>query len=245
MKKLLKKIVKRTGYSVRKLQSQEALIFATQKKLLSTTEPVTIFDVGAYLGETVAAYHQLFAGHCSIYAFEPFPEVFAQLKTNTAAYANVHLFNCALGDAVQEAPFYVNKFHATNSLLATDPQGHESWGKGILETERQITVPIRTIDELVEDQQLKQIDILKLDTQGSEDLILAGARESINRGLIKIIRTEMIVMPTYQNQKPLHEILGLYTEMGFQLYNLYNVLDPKGQLRFLDGIFVHQSHMIR
>ena len=56
-----------------------------------------IFDVGAYLGQTVAEYRRLFP-EGKIYAFEPFPEHFLFLKRSFSEDNNVKVLEQALSD---------------------------------------------------------------------------------------------------------------------------------------------------
>lgn len=241
MKKAINKTLGKLGYTIQRNRTKEDVIYALQKKLTSSKANVTIFDVGAYLGETVLAYNELFNRACQIYAFEPFEKTFQQLKKNTQRHSNIQLVNAALGNERKEVTFHINNFAATNSILASDEKAHETWGRGLMETQKKIQVPMQTIDDFVVEHQIECIDILKLDTQGSEDLVLEGAKNSIAKGIIKVICTEMIVMPTYKDQKPLHEILKIYNDFGFSLYNIYSALAPDGRLRFLDGIFIYEK----
>ncbi len=238
MKKLFNQFLNNFGYRIQKNISKEQKIFNTQKELSSKTKPLTIFDVGAYEGETVKKYKEIFGAQCTIHAFEPFEETFQKLKRNTASLTNVKLHKLVIGEKNKLADFNINEFTATNSLLASDPSADKYWGKGLMHTKEVIQVPMQTIDALVIENNIDCIDILKMDTQGAEHLVLEGAKESIKQGKIKLIFTEMIVMPTYENQKELHELFEMYHSYGFELYNLYNSVDQKGQLRFLDAIFI-------
>ncbi len=241
MKKVISKVLATLGYKIEKRKSKEAIIFEVQKKLSQRESPITIFDVGANVGGTVLEYHKTFGSQCRIYAFEPFADSFDQLEKNTRAYPNISVFQKALGHETGETIFNVNSFPDTNSILDSTAAGISNWGEGLLETQEKIKVPMQTIDDFVREQGVAKIDILKLDTQGSEYLVLEGAKKSIAAGLIKLIFMEMIVMPTYRDQKDLHEILKLLKDYGYDLYNLYKSLNPEGQLRFLDGIFVYKK----
>ncbi len=241
MKRLLSKVLAALGYRIEKRRSQEELVFEVQRKLSQGQSPLTIFDVGANVGDTVLEYHKIFGNQSRIYAFEPFADSFAQLEQNTSAYPNIFIFQKALGHQTGEAFFNVNSFAATNSLLDSTEVGISNWGEGLLETQRKIKVPMQTIDDFVEEQKIEKIDLLKLDTQGSEYLVLQGAEKSIAAGKIKLIYMEMIVMPTYEGQKDLDENLKLLKGYGYELYNLYKSLNPEGQLRFLYGIFLYKN----
>ena len=81
--------------------------------------------------------------------------------------------------------------------------------------------------------------MLKIDVQGFEKKVLAGAEASLQK--IKIIQLEMSLVPLYQNEWLFHEVLEYLTQKGFQLYSLENGFFNKetGQLLQADGIFIN------
>ena len=67
----------------------------------------------------------------------------------------------------------------------------------------------------------EKIDIMKMDTQGTEFAVIEGAVDSINENKIKIVYTEIITMTTYIGQKYLDEVIKLFRENKFNLYDIY------------------------
>jgi len=241
MKKIINKILNKGGYQISKHRSKADQVFETQKSLLNANRPNIIFDVGAYDGDTSLKYNQSLNGNCEIYSFEPFEESYKILETKIAKFKNIKAFNIALGNRDGDLEFNVNKFAATNSFLDSSPKGIEVWGGGILETQQKIQVPTLTIDSFMKEHEIPQIDVLKMDTQGAEYLVMEGAKDTIKSGKINIIFSELIVLPTYENQKQLDEMLALYRSFGFELFALFNSNDPTGRLKFLDGIFIYKN----
>ena len=94
----------------------------------------------------------------------------------------------------------MNASSPTNSLLETDDSAALSWGKGLLETAATINVEAATVDEFCRKRQIESIDILKIDTQGTELEILKGAAGMLSGGRIRVIYNEMILAPTYKGQ---------------------------------------------
>ena len=112
----------------------------------------------------------------------------------------------------------------------------------MLDKKKVINVELTTIDSFVEKHNIKKIDILKIDTQGSEYLVLKGAKESLKRGIVKLIYTEIIMLPTYENQLDFDEFIKLMKSFGFRLFNLYNLsLTKEGELRQVDALFLQQT----
>ena len=228
-----------SGYYFTKYRSTKDKIFETQQRLCGLNRRPVVFDVGAFTGETALTYNRYFKNQCEIYSFEPYKDSFLELEKNTSAFENIKAFNLALGNKDELAHLHVNSFLATNSLLPSAPDGIKAWGAGLLETQSRIEVPMETIDHFIEKHKIDQIDILKMDTQGSEYLVLEGARQAIKAGRIKIIFSEIITMPTYTGQMDLDEIFRMYKNYGFQLYSLFNSKDDSERLKYMDGIFIY------
>lgn len=237
MKRIINKFLRRLDLRLSRISKNTA--FNTQRELISTSQqPVVIFDVGAYIGEVAGEYRRLFPG-AKIYCFEPFPDSFGKLKETVGNDAGITLLPHGLGEAQGQRQINSNAFAATNSLLKTDEAGKKTWGNGLLETLETITVDIDTLDNVVAAHGINQIDILKLDVQGAEYLVLEGGATTFAAGIVKMVYTEIIVLPTYEGQKSFDEVLALFRKLGFDLYGLYNFSkDAKGKLRQLDAIFV-------
>jgi FkbM family methyltransferase len=237
IKKIIGKAIAIFGYKIVPNKNREDIAFEDQKLLSHSKSKKIIFDVGAYHGETVIRYHKLFEGNCSIYAFEPFPDTYAILEKKIATYSNVESFNVGLSNKDGQSIFYSNKFAATNSLLSTSIKAQATWGSDITETQEVVTISVTRLDSFIKQQGIAEVSILKMDTQGSEYIVLQGAEESIRSGKIKMIYTEIIVGPTYEGQKELDEVLRVFRSYGFELFNLYPAISAGKRLKYLDAIF--------
>ncbi len=202
-----------------------------------------VFDVGAHIGETVNNYVKIFDEKVIVHAFEPFSDSFKELSLNTKQGSNVVLNNCALGARDQNKLLNVNPFSATNSFLDSDPLASDFWGEGLLETKRKIEVKVEKLDTYILRENIECIDILKLDTQGYESEVLKGAQEALKAGKIKNIVLELISIPTYKDQPPLHHMLEILNDYGFEFFHLDCHNGPSGQLRYMDGIFKRKNRL--
>ena len=67
---------------------------------------------------------------------------------------------------------------------------------------------------------IKIIDLLKLDTQGNENLILKGARIPLSKGRIKYIKLELIFEDYYSEQSKFSEIENNFLKKNYKLISL-------------------------
>ncbi len=236
IKTAIQNLFRKYGYEIHRYQDA----FRNQQELLSGIEAPVVFDAGAHHGYVSTFYRDLFPKG-SIYAFEPFPESFNILTKRTASSPTIHAFNMALSNGSGTAEFHVNPSSATNSLLPTDPQAPQIWGKGLLETYDKIKVQTITIDDFCRTHGIDRIHLLKLDVQGAEPLVLEGARQFLDSGKIDLIYTEIITMPSYSGQMELHDFLTMLHEYGFCLYNFYHFFLHSGRLKQMDAIFTRNG----
>ncbi|MCX6702141.1 MAG: FkbM family methyltransferase [Candidatus Zambryskibacteria bacterium] len=242
MRKFFQRLALKMGYEVKKLSLPEydqTNPFYVQQYLLRDVNTPVIFDVGAANGETVVRYEKIFV-QSEIYCFEPFKEFFENLKNN---HKNVRAYNTALGNKNGKVNFHVNPSLGSSSILPTDKRGPDNWWAGVLETKEIIEIPIMTLDKFTRDNSIDHIDILKLDTQGTEYEIIEGATETLKK--TKLIFTEITVIPTYEGQKEIDEIIKILRLNGFYIHNFYDIWLGKGKnrgrIRQLDAIFLNEK----
>lgn len=136
----------------------------------------TYWDVGSHVGYIVAVASRLVGPTGAVVAFEPNPENVRRLRRTIELndLRNVAVRDVALTDRVGVSQFYLSGSSSMGSLLA-GPPGTPT-----------VPVPTSTIDE-----ELKTLpipDLIKIDVEGSENAVLAGATR-----LLDDRRPELIV----------------------------------------------------
>ncbi len=154
-------------------------------RLIHSTTPV-IFDVGANVGE-FSLFLRAHFPEATIFAFEPIPTTFTQLRLNTDG-KSIHLMNFGLGAQNDILTMYLNAIDPTSPMatlhrdaLAPPPGG---------ETISSISVPIKTVDAICEEEDISFIDLLKSDTEGHDMSVLKGASTMIRKDKIGAILFE-------------------------------------------------------
>jgi FkbM family methyltransferase len=144
---------------------------ATTSLLKSLCAPEsTALDIGANIGLTTIA----LANNCQakkILAIEPVSEAFNYLNSNISKHASdrASAINIALGRKRASINMFVNSANLATSFVTEQGQIDE------------LPVQLFTLDELIAEQQLTQLDFVKIDVEGYELEVLAGGIETLQR----------------------------------------------------------------
>ncbi len=134
--------------------------------LRSITEPGMIaLDVGANRGVTTVTPARAVGPDGRVWACGPVPEYFQLLDTNLGrnAVGNVELHQLAVIDDVGDVAFY-----------------KRGGGSGIVPAEGAERLTVRTtVDRFLAEQGVSGVDVISSDCEGSELLMLQGARETL------------------------------------------------------------------
>lgn len=194
-----------------------------------------LFDVGAHTGQYGQAMRALGYGG-RLVSFEPLPGPFSELQKNARHDADWEAINVALGDHEGRAEMHVSKNTQSSSVLEMLPaHSHAAPSSAYVDV---CQVPMTTLSQMIDahmapDERL----FVKVDAQGYEDQILGGAGDAIRR--VTGLQLELSLIPLYEGQRRLDEMLPDIARSGFVLMSLEpGFWDHKsGQLLQADGIF--------
>lgn len=230
---------------------------------LTIEEGDCIVDVGGNIGLfTLYAHHT--CQNIAIYAFEPVPKLFEIFRFNAARHGvNVKAFNYGLSDETKSATitFYPNSsgmssIHANEeeekAVLRTIMHNQlDSGMSGMAELmqysadlleerfkSETLTCQLKTLSEVIAENQIDSIDLLKIDVQKSELEVLRGIQEQ------DWYKIKQITMEVHELDGRLSQIQALLENKGFDvaieqdplmhgtvLYNLYARRVPQKQTR--------------
>jgi FkbM family methyltransferase len=134
---------------------------------------MTLFDVGAYIGQFCLAASNLCEGQLDVIAFEPTPNVFAQLQRNakTNHFPKLTCIQAALSDKPGIAKFFFfPESYDQNSLRPLADSAAQC-----------IDVKVETLDSVCSQRSISRLDFLKIDVEGNELAVFRGAQQSLNR----------------------------------------------------------------
>jgi FkbM family methyltransferase len=217
-------VPKRTG-----AQRQRADIEA----FMPGTEVRTIFDIGANTGATVARYREAFPD-AEIWAFEPVNATYQALVDTTSQLDGIHTFNVALGARNGQGSITAVGTSLQNMLVDTDSPG-----------------PVQPVDIVAGDSfcqahGVDRIDLLKIDTEGSDLDVLTGFHTMLGTGCIDLVYVEAGMHARNTKHVPLERFKGYLEPIGFAVFRLYNLAAERRRgphLRRADVLFV-SPHLI-
>jgi len=198
----------------------------------------TLLDVGANIGQFAAMTRRAgFAGR--IISLEPLTGAYGQLRGRADRDPGWTAVNAAVGSEPGTTTINVSANSFSSSVLdMTDAHRTSAPGSGYITTE---TVPLTTVRDLVaEHSMVPERTMLKIDTQGYEGEVLAGAGDLLDR--FGAIQLELSFVELYTGQQLFDELYGRMRERGFRLHIIEpGFSDDTGRLLQCDGLFVRAA----
>ena len=193
-----------------------------------------VVDVGANVGQWSSMLLDCITPERLI-VIEPGPDAFAKLKAKFGNNSHVELHNVAVGEREGAATLKITRDTTGASLLEPRKDMRELIGSNWT-VASELEVPMTTLDKLLVD--LAEISLLKIDVQGYEKAVLAGAAQTLAKTTFLLI--ELNYMPQYEGGSwfgDLHETLT--RELGFFLANTSKPLVLNGRASMCDGLYVN------
>jgi FkbM family methyltransferase len=199
-------------------------------------EPRSVLDVGAALGDWSRACAAVFpAAHYVL--VEPLAEFRPSLDATAAAIRSALIVEAAVGEAVGKRMINVHPDLVGSSLL------REREGEHVDGTPRPVIVT--TVDQLVREHGLEPPFFLKVDVQGAEREVVAGANSTL--AAADAVICEVSFFGFYYDGTPFEELIRTMRDSGFVIYDIGNLarrpLD--GALSQADVLFVPESSPAR
>jgi FkbM family methyltransferase len=197
--------------------------------------PGSVIDVGAAYGDWSTDCYKVFPD-ATYLLVEPLEEFADFLKERTSDFKRAAFIPAAATSKGGKLTLHVHKDLVGSSLFREAETG-------VNEKER--TVRGITVDEIVQEQKAPGPFLLKVDAQGAELNVLAGATETLRHTDIVIL--EVSFFQFFVNGPQFHEVVNFMKGFGFVVYDLFDLayrpLD--GALSQGNAVFVPENSPLR
>ena len=195
--------------------------------------PKTILDLGAYEGEWAKMAKEVFPDS-SLIMIEANVD-----KTDILKKTNIPFKISLLGhkDGLNVDYYKTNYVHNTgNSIFKENTVYFND------ENCKTVNIPMKTLDTLVYENGLRDIDFIKMDVQGSELNILKGASNLLKT--IDYILIEMQIDEYNQNSPKFTEVFKFLNKNGYYICDLFEIhYNNTGKSREIDFLFVKDHNI--
>lgn len=210
-------------------------------KWLPKKSPITFFDIGASIGNfsiSICAEYKIKKG----ILIEPVSKLIPILEKAFPDKETFQIINAAVSDSIAETDFYFNEdADFVSSLLRIDNKG-EAFAYLNFEDPVLTKIQALTLDHIVNEQKLSNIDLIKIDVQGAEHLVLRGGIETMKK--TKLFYTEFSYRPLYEKSSTFFDLYKNFYENNFMLVNISpGHSSPNGELVQGDALFVNKRLM--
>lgn len=191
---------------------------------------MTIIDIGANLGYYTVLASRLVGEQGLVLAFEPEPNFFKLLSKNINRndIKNVNHYEMAIAEKKGISELHLsdeNKGH--NSLIYSE------------ELKTSVNVKTTTLDDFLNSQIIKKVDIIKMDIEGAEILAIEGMKNTLIKHTPLLFLEFSPHLIAKLNRNPI-DFLSVLREIGYSVYHINKVrqsLDGVSDFKkFIDSI---------
>ena len=235
LKENFRRLLWKVGYDVAPFTPKWHPV-ARRRRLMDVFQIDVVLDVGANVGHFAHELRHDLGFEGRIHSFEPTTAAFRTLHARAARDPKWTAFNFGLGSETGRATINIAANSESSSILEMLPAHVNAAPESrFVATE---DIEIRTLDSVFDDVcRPGERVYLKIDTQGFEGRVLAGAEGSLAR--IDTVQIEMPLTPLYEGELAFSELSQLLLGKGYTIVGLEpGFADPgTGKLLQADGIF--------
>jgi len=231
--KIHKEAARLLGWELLHLRKDQPTLGAHLKRLLPLLGIDCVLDVGANDGQYAAMLRKVgYRGR--IVSFEPVAKTYAALSERAAKDPDWKVFHCALAAKAGRQKIHITRSTVFASFLDPSDYSKKKYPND-MPVERVEEVRVRTLDEVL----AKATEgltspklFLKMDTQGYDLQVFAGAKKSLPKVLA--LQTEIAIQAIYKGMPNYLQSLETYTKAGFVMSGLYPVSRDRETLALIE-----------
>lgn len=191
-----------------------------------------VVDLGANSGDWTADLLTAVPS-ARVLALEPYPPAHARVAKRFASRPNVVVKATAAGAENGTATFHVTSHDTLGSLLETDPALEGFYGDAA-RTLGEISVPVARLDDLIGE---SPVSLLKIDVQGAERQVFAGAERALAGAQAIVIEANFA--DHYRGGSRFSDVDEVLVARGFALWDISPPFRAaNGRLLWADALYV-------
>lgn len=176
----------------------------------------TLLDAGANIG--VFARWALLGGVRRVICFEPSPQNADCLRRNLAVGMRNHRVQ-----VIQKGLWDSTKGISFRTTIPNNPGAHHIVEDG----SGDLTIPVTSLDEICAELDLERIDYIKMDVEGAEQQVLAGASKTISCFHPQLcVATEHTADLFFNAQAVVSQIMGLNAGYRYRVNEVHGYVSP-------------------
>lgn len=181
----------------------------------------TVFDIGGNMG-WYSIILAKFKHDLEIHTFEPIPNTYESLVTNSKLNGvKFNIYNIGLSNKEHEITFYYYKECSGNASSALMNEDKDNI---------QIKCKVNTIDNFVNEKDIKKIDFIKCDVEGAELLTFQGGFKTLKQHQ-PIVFTEMLRKWSAKFNYHPNKTLEFFQSLGYRCF--FSVADNLKELTIM------------
>ena len=193
-----------------------------------------VFDIGANIGQfSLGLLRSGYEG--TIFSFEPVTKVFDTLSQNASKHLRWSAFKQGMGARSETRIISISNNNGLSSSFRKMQALHlNNFPESFFSSQEEVS--LTTFDD-----QIKSIGIspqkclIKIDVQGFENEVLAGAENSLP--LVPVCYLESSLFPLYEGESDFRDLINLLHSHNHQLFDIFPAIrGKKGQLLQVDFI---------
>jgi len=167
--------------------SGETYLLKNLSRILQKKENsvITVFDVGANIGDYALETYSILETAVRIFCFEPSKATCEMLRENTRSIGPIVVYPHGFSDKEEEIELFSDK--QGSGLASLYDRRLDHLGTHLLNREM---VRLSTIDRFCRENNIMSINLLKVDVEGHEYKVFAGAAEMLEANAIDMIQFE-------------------------------------------------------
>lgn len=198
-----------------------------EKKILNIIEIKngTVLDVGSNVGTFIEFINKNIEGKLKFHSFEPIAEL-CKIQEKYFLNLDIAINNIGIGSTPGKSIFYTNSVSSQSSFVEKE---NSNIGRVIKKEE----VLVNSIDNYCEENNIEFIDILKIDTEGTDYDALLSAKNMFQNKAINLVKIEITNEP-----ENFTNIFSFFQNYNYELLGFCNQKFSNNRVLFVDAYFI-------